>query len=83
MSRAITAITPKNLANKTIEDLIDNLTLQSLDLTNGLLILTGATVIGASALIPDPLQVNTINERTAGNLTIAKTEEVNIISDIS
>lgn len=81
MSRSITAITPKNLANKSIEDLIDNLTLQSLDVsggtvdfTNATIDVTGATIIGASALIPDPLEVNTINQRTAGsNINITNT----------
>lgn len=60
MSRSINALTPKNLANKTIEDYIDNLTLQSLDVSGDLNI--GGT-----------LKVDTINEATAAGITIQNT----------
>lgn len=79
MSRSLNALTPKNLANKTIEDLIDNLTLQSLDLSNGTLNLTGTTVIGASALIPDPLNITTLNSTDVNttNLDVENIENTN------
>lgn len=83
MSLGVNTLTPKNLGNRTIEDLIDNLTLSSLDLSGGTLNVTGTTVIGASSLIPDPLEVNTINERTPGNLRIENTSPGDIIIESS
>ena len=68
MSRSITALTPKTLTNETIEDLIDNLSLSSLDLSGGTLNLSGTTTIGtANNLSTLLLTVGTINELNAGD----------------
>lgn len=68
MSRSITAITPKNLANKTIEDLIDNLTLQSLDVS-------GDVTVDGTVTIDGNLTVDSINS-TSG--TIIMNDDLNM-----
>lgn len=76
---ANTIVLNKNVANKTIEDYIRNLELDTLsvsggtvDFTNATIDFTGATAIGILDIIPDPLPVNNIfGAAPSGNITVA------------